>query len=724
MRQSGRGASILAALVMVAVLGTVALGIQYLGKATGSIAASTNESLLAQASAASSGASSGSINDACANGSVHTIDESTGAVQNPQESPPGGAKCWVPDPKAGTPQANPKDVGTMMPGPDAGSAACKLSQPDKCVVQYCVPSTMLSQSLASAQQGSASGCFVVNCGSVGGAQCLQTTLSTLTNTVSGPATVVGATLIANNQAAITIGTSNEAQFLTQALSPTAAQSVSNYVSSVNQQVPGGDTQLSALANAVQQGSAPCDTTASGCAPTVTVPSAGSGSVATNPSLSDVDTAQPPVRPCDLGGACPPNSDTPDHFSQAPADTFDNNGIAQLQPCAGGGDPAAGCSGGGSDTAPEAPCPAGQSGTPCTATAPAPAAPAAPAQAACTPSILNLWNCSTSKSTTNGNSTLGTVESLGASFLTGLLKGVAPSLISGVNNGIATPGNTVAQTPGTCSTQYICSNNMLYYQQNNCVQQAMQQCQYGCNGNSCAASNQSTAPYGYGTDGSICPQPPTQPTASQCTTGTWQQTSASNNGCVTGWQCATTNTANNSNTNGNASVTASTTAQLSCAPSTVDVGQSVSISYACTNAISARGSGFPTAGLVGTTTALMSTPPQGDNTATYTLACGNLAGQMTGAQCSVAINQPMIDLVAYPATTTPGTSSVIAWVTAGMNSCVASSAQDSAFTSANASFTSVSGVATTSLLSTSTAYTLTCQTLGGQTTATTTNVVVQ
>jgi hypothetical protein len=97
--------------------------------------------------------------------------------------------------------------------------------------------------------------------------------------------------------------------------------------------------------------------------------------------------------------------------------------------------------------------------------------------------------------------------------------------------------------------------------------------------------------------------------------------------------------------------------------------------------------------------------------------------VASAQCSVQINQPAIDLVADPQAVPSGDTSSIGWVTAGMQSCVISSPDDATFTSANASNTSVSGVAQSDAITGPTRFTLTCQTLGGQTKTATTQVTV-
>jgi hypothetical protein len=227
-----------------------------------------------------------------------------------------------------------------------------------------------------------------------------------------------------------------------------------------------------------------------------------------------------------------------------------------------------------------------------------------------------------------------------------------------------------------------------------------------NQNSCTATvtlgTSAQAPYGTGTNGQPCTQPPQQPPASQCTVGSWQPTSATQNGCTTGWQCA-----NGSGVSG--------AAQISCQPQVADVGMSVAISYSCSNGGTSTGSGFSTNNQAsGSASAVVAKPPTGTNTANYGITCTDPTGNTSSAQCSVQVNQPSIVMIANPKSVASGQSSSIGWVTSGMQSCVASSPTDSTFTSQNANNLSVNGVAQTSPITSNTEYDLTCQTLGGQT----------
>ena len=218
----------------------------------------------------------------------------------------------------------------------------------------------------------------------------------------------------------------------------------------------------------------------------------------------------------------------------------------------------------------------------------------------------------------------------------------------------------------------------------------------------AAQQQNTnnAPYGTGSDGNACPQPQQQPAASSCNVGTWQQQRQSN-GCPTTWSCQT-NTAN------------TPTATLSCQPQTANVGMSISISYSCGNATGSSGTGFSTSNqLSGSATATVTTPASGATSINYALTCTNQS-QTASAQCAVQVTQPSIVIIANPNSIAVGASSTVGWVTTGMQSCVISSPDNDAFTSANANNLSINGVVQTPVLTTPMTAVLTCQSTTGTT----------
>ena len=138
--------------------------------------------------------------------------------------------------------------------------------------------------------------------------------------------------------------------------------------------------------------------------------------------------------------------------------------------------------------------------------------------------------------------------------------------------------------------------------------------------------------------------------------------------------------------------------------------SIAISYSCSEG-TATGSGFSTPGSSGSATAIIAAPPAGTHTATYGLTCTN-KGATSVAQCNIEVGRPSIILVANPKTVESGKTSLIGWVTSGMQSCTVSSPDQSDFTARNASNASPSGTAETSAITKTSAFLLHCQTLAG------------
>lgn len=204
----------------------------------------------------------------------------------------------------------------------------------------------------------------------------------------------------------------------------------------------------------------------------------------------------------------------------------------------------------------------------------------------------------------------------------------------------------------------------------------------------------------------CSTVPTQPDASSCTGGTWQP--KYDKSCVVGWKCA----------NGSGAPVAN----ISCNPSTADVGSSLAIAYSCSFG-TASGDGFTASGQSGSATTTIAAPPSGTNAATYGVKCTD-NGNVSGAQCTVQINTPVIVLSAVPSTVSSGGTATIGWVTTGMNTCVISSPTDAAFTSSNAYNTSVNGSVITPALASTTEFDLNCTTDGGVAKAASTTVTVQ
>ena len=362
------------------------------------------------------------------------------------------------------------------------------------------------------------------------------------------------------------------------------------------------------------------------------------------------------------GGCIPVSKTPsgDTFPTPGLDATNGGCLASMQPNGSGGcvPNSGGAANGGCPAGSE---PNGSGGCIPATQAPAASCPAgqsgtpcaptsAPSPDGCTPSLLNLFNCGN-----NNGGGLGNIGSLGVPFLTGLLHGM---------------------NRASAAQQY---------------QQAAQ---------TAAAAN---APYGRGNDGYACFQPQSQPPSTSCTVGTWQQQRQSN-GCPGSWSCIPNG--------GGSNPAVQPSAALSCQPQTADVGTTISMSYACTNATASYGSGFSTGGQPsGSVTSVITAPPYGSMSATYSLTCVNQS-LTASAQCAIQINQPSIVLIANPSVVSSGASTAIGWVTTGMRACTVSSPDSASFTAVNANNQSINGVATTSPITATMHIVLNCETLNG------------
>jgi hypothetical protein len=365
---------------------------------------------------------------------------------------------------------------------------------------------------------------------------------------------------------------------------------------------------------------------------------------------------------------------------------------------------------------------------------------------------------------NPTGTLQNPQQVSNSNIENALRSAVPNIGSTFRNpSLIANNNSVSPFGGSCATRYICSGGVLYYQSANsygsygysgaqCQTQVVQRCAYGCaslngsnstadglggimsvigglfGGNSSATANssnscayspqnaQSQNQFGLGNLGKLlfggddeesqsqtCPRAPAQPDASQCTSGSWRPTSASRNGCTTGWQCVSATGGSASNPN--------PTAQLSCTPQVVESGSQVKLNYTCGNSTASKGTGFDTGGALSGTATAVASPPDGQNLATYTLTCLN-QGVTTSAQCQVQINKSQIILVTNPSRVASGETSLIGWVTSGMKSCTVSSLEQQDFTTRNVGNTSVNGAATTSPITGLTHFQVDCQTHSG------------
>src|SRR3989344_6055523 len=340
------------------------------------------------------------------------------------------------------------------------------------------------------------------------------------------------------------------------------------------------------------------------------------------------------------------------------------------------------------------CPPGQSGSPCK-----------PITSGCPGG-----NCSTFSDPNAGKNQTGGSNPMSAlgSMLQGLMKALgAPQPPSAPAQACATDQNAYAQ------------QQQQYQQQLQQYNYQLQQAQYQQQMNQYYAERNGTTPQPTQplpaqptpctpSTGSQCKAQPQQPPASACSAGAWRATYQG--ACITGWQCISTE---------------GPKAELVCEPKVADVGATLAITYGCSSGVASSSSFAVTTQPGGSATTTVKAPPQGTNTATYTLACTD-NGKTTGAQCSIQVARANIILVANPKTVPANGTSLISWLTTGMQSCIVSSSDQSDFTARNSSNTSVVGAATTSAITTATStvkFQLDCKTLAGTDKQATTSVSI-
>jgi len=108
-----------------------------------------------------------------------------------------------------------------------------------------------------------------------------------------------------------------------------------------------------------------------------------------------------------------------------------------------------------------------------------------------------------------------------------------------------------------------------------------------------------------------------------------------------------------------------TATLSANPTTIDEGQSSTLSWNSTDATSCVGTGFtagPTSGSV-STGALNNSGIQN-----YQVICSGAGGNSTPAFASVLVLAPTASISAIPNRVNVGSSTVVSWATSGVTSC--------------------------------------------------------
>ena len=222
----------------------------------------------------------------------------------------------------------------------------------------------------------------------------------------------------------------------------------------------------------------------------------------------------------------------------------------------------------------------------------------------------------------------------------------------------------------------------------------------------------SAPYGMGSNGVPCQQPPTQPSASYCTSGGWIPTYTNN--CLSGWQCVPST-----------SPSAQTPiAGMSCNPTLARLGAPIVISYTCVNAVSSTGNGFSTGGaLSGTTTVTLAASSASSTQTSYALSCTSASGVTSGGMCVVTIAKPYIVFAAVPELVQGGDTASLGWITRDMNSCTVSSPLDANFTAQNASITNTNGTVATPPITLPTEYVLQCTAFDGTIYSATTTISV-
>jgi hypothetical protein len=292
-------------------------------------------------------------------------------------------------------------------------------------------------------------------------------------------------------------------------------------------------------------------------------------------------------------------------------------------------------------------------------------------------------------------------------LGGGLSNILGGLLGGLANAFGRSAGGTLGPAQTCSTdpnayaQQQQQYNLQLQQYNLQLQQYNQERYYGTS-------------YGYGAPTRpIPPQPctpstqqqcsnqPPQPPASSCSSGTWKP--IQNGACTTSWQCVP----------GSGDAARKPVAHLSCQPKVADLGMSIAIAYGCDNSTPDSATGFTISTPPnGTATAETTEPAAGTRTNIFSITCKGPTQQTASAQCTVQVAKPSIVLVANPKDVESGEASAIGWITSGMRSCVISSPDRADFTERNAANTSVSGTVTTPPITQDTRFLLTCETHGG------------
>ena len=198
-----------------------------------------------------------------------------------------------------------------------------------------------------------------------------------------------------------------------------------------------------------------------------------------------------------------------------------------------------------------------------------------------------------------------------------------------------------------------------------------------------------------------------PTCNTCTLPlVWNGSScvACNGGCGPGPSC------NNGATNPPSCSIFTPTATLSASPSTIDQGQSSTLSWNSTNATSCTGTGFSTGSA---TVGNVSTGPLTQNPTNYSVTCTGSGGSATDNE-SITVLQPTASISGNPTRAQTGTLSQIIWSASQVNGCTVSGP--------GLSSSSLSGAQSVQINSQST-FTITCATNGSPVTSSVTVNVI-